>query len=137
MKLPTFDELMATNPPRIEVMFRRGPGGEEQFQWGITERGIPILTAIGLIVRVQGELPLLEPGDERHSCGTRQSLVIAVDRTNTTKSMRWFLGPDIPLDPLLGILETIKDMLVSSQLAQRATANHSTIVGPDGSPMRR
>ncbi len=128
-----FAELMATNPPRIEVIFSRGQDGEERFQWGMTNTAAPIMSVIGAIIRAQAELPLLEPGDWRHCCD-RPSLILAWDADS--KSVHWFVGPDIPMDPLLGMLETIKSLLVDSQLAQRAAANQSRIVGPDGSPMR-
>lgn len=133
MTSPTnFAEAMANNPPRLVVMFRHGEDGSEQFQWGVVG-SIPVLTLIGAITRVQAELPLLEPGDLRRD--TRESaLVMAWDPA--TRIIDWFVHPDIPVDPLVGILETLKSALVDSRLAQQAAAQRTSIVGPDGKPIK-
>ncbi len=130
--MTTFAEAMATNPPRLVILFQRGGDGAEHFQWG-TEKVMPALSLIGAIIRVQAELPLLEPGDERHDCNP-SALVLAWDAT--TRTVQWFVNKDIPIEPLVGMLEVIKASLVGSRLAQHAAAQQMRIVGPDGQPIR-
>ena len=130
---PTLEQLVQAGAPQFRVMFQLGSDGQEQFQWGMTKNAMPVLSAIGALVRAVAELPLLEPGDARHSI-TEQHFVLAWDAA--TRATYWFLGPDIPLDPLLGILETIKGLLVDSQLAQRAASNQTRLFGPDGTPWK-
>jgi hypothetical protein len=120
-----FAETMATNPPRMVVLFQRGHDGSEQFQWGVVG-SIPILTLIGAIAQAQADLL---GGDWMPECD-KPALVItwvATDRTTYR-----FIHPDIPAEPLVGMLETIKSMLVASRMAQHAGANR--ILGPDGKP---
>ena len=134
--MSNFAEVMSTNPPRLVVMFRRGVGGEEQFQWGVVS-SIPILSLIGAIIEVQTDLSRGEwipecdsdpPGDHP------PSLVIAWDAVEG--EFLQFVNRDIPRRPLVGMLETIKAMLVDSRLAQNAAAQQTRILGVDGQPMR-
>lgn len=134
----TFTEAMATDPPRLVVLFQRGPDGNERFQWGVVHE-VPVLTLIGAIVRVQSELPLLEPGDARHDC-PREALVLSWNVPSDpaivlpTNTLHWFVHKDIPIDQLVGMLETIKVAMVTGRMGQRAAADR--ILGPDGNPMR-
>jgi hypothetical protein len=119
--------------PRVVVMFRRD-GANEMFQWGKLDP-MPVITLIGYITRVQSELPLLEPGDERHAC-LESALVIVWD--NKELKFEFFVHKDIPIDSMVGMLETIKAALVKSQTVQRgALDNQVSILGPDGQPVRR
>jgi hypothetical protein len=129
--------------PRLVVMFHRPAPDQERFQWGIVGK-LPILSLIGYLTRVQNELPLLEPGDERHAC-PQSALVItwgpdpgAKDVVEYQKyGFNYFVHHDIPVDSLVGMMETIKAAMVGSQLAQQARDQQVGIVGPDGHPMRR
>lgn len=126
--MTTFAEAITTNPPRLVVLFQEGVDGREQFQWGVVGN-IPILTLIGAISRIQGELAFraAEPCD-------KTAFVLAWDAEDKTTS--WFVHPSIPTDPLVGMLETIKEALVVSRLGQCAAAQRVQVLGPDGNPMR-
>ncbi len=128
-----FSDCVKNDTPRLVVMFHRPEPKQERFQWGMVG-SLPILTCIGCIARVQVELPLIEPDDDRYHC-PQSALVIAWDAAN--QRFDWFVHPDIPVDSLVGMLETIKAALVNSQLAQQIRNNQVGIVGPDGRPMQR
>lgn len=124
----TFADLQQ-DTPRLVVMFKQDDN-KELFQWGIVSE-IPLLSLIGQIVRVQNELPLLEPNDPYHDC-SESALVIAYE----AKAFYWFVHPDIPKTTLVGMLETIKITLLGAQAARRM-ASEQLILGPDGRPVRR
>lgn len=124
-----FAELMQTNPPRMVVMFNRAQDGSEQFQWGVVG-AIPILTLIGHIVQVQADMCA---GDWIPECDEQPALVIVWN--NEDRTLSHYKHPDIPAAPLVGMLETIKTMLVDSRMAQHAAANR--ILGPDARPIPR
>ena len=117
--------------PRLVVMFKRGANGEERFQWGIVGGGMPVLTLIGYIVRVQSDM-VNQLAEQRNEC-PEVSLVIAWDG----QGFDWWVHRDIPVDQLVGMLETIKTMLVDSRLVQNAAAQRTQLLGPDGKPMMR
>lgn len=117
--------------PRLVVMFKL-EGDRELFQWGIVGN-MPIMSLIGHIVRVQAELPLIEPGDARHDC-PEQAMVLAWDAER--RKFDWFVHRDAPVDPLMGMLETIKTGIIGAQSAQRE-ASQQFVLGPDGRPARR
>lgn len=125
-----FAELIATNPPRIVVSFRRNHDGSEEFEWGIVGN-VPVLTLIGHLVAVQRKLC----ADEYISECPESAFVMAWD--DEEKELRHFISSDIPEEPLVGMLEVIKGVLVGSRLAQMAAAQQTRIMGPDGRPMRR
>lgn len=127
----TFAELVTPETPQLVISFKL-VDGQEQYGWGMAG-SIPLLSLIGTIVRVQGELPLLEPGDTRHEC-PHPALVIIWDRNNL--KCEWFVHPSIPVDSLLGMLETVKLQVVGVGAAkQQAARQGKMILGPDGSPM--
>lgn len=113
--------------PRLVVMFRRD-GDKEMFQWGMLGE-MPILTLVGVIVRVQAELAFRAAEECPES-----ALVIAWDKQH--RSFDWFVHPDIPMDSLVGMLETIKATIVSTHMARQMAAQQ-VILGPDGRPVRR
>ena len=130
----TFEDVKAVNPPLLAIVFKRGPSGEELFEWG-TVKYIPILSLIGAIVEAQRDLVSNEYIPE---CD-RPAFVIALDETDQDGGhmIKWFTHPDIPIHPLVGVLEVIKSMLVDSRLAQVAgPVNRVSVLGPDGHPMR-
>lgn len=113
---------------RLVVMFfRRGPDGGEQFQWGIVG-ALPILTLIGYITRVEFNM-VNQLAEQRNDC-PEMALVIAWDG----QVFDWWIHREIPVDPMVGMLETIKIALVGSATAQRALAQRTQLLGPDGKP---
>ena len=128
-----FAEVLATNPSRLVVTFRRGPDGSEQFQWGVVGN-IPILSLIGHILEVQRELIQYEYIPECDAEGQPPALVIVWDVSEQT--FKDYKHPAIPNVSLVGMLEVIKGLLVTSRMAQHMAAQQTRIVGPDGRPMR-
>jgi hypothetical protein len=131
-----FTEVMATNPPRLVVLFQRGPDGSEQFQWGVVGH-IPVLSMIGQLIRVQADLVSGEwiPECESEPPGNHPpALVVVWDGADRTLSH--YVHSDIPAVPLAGMLETVKAMLVDSRVAAQAGAQKTLLLGPDGTPMR-
>lgn len=129
--------------PRLVVMYSRSPDGGDLYQWGMVppSGGIPMLTLVGTIIRVQAELPMLEPSDMRFD-STQAALVIAwvnVAKSGEPVKMKcdWFVCPSIPVDSLVGMLETIKAAIIGSRQARQAASQQVCLVGPDGQPMRR
>lgn len=128
----TFDELIATDPPRLVVEFQRGPNGDEQFKWGIVGE-MPLLTLISAVVRAQIDM-VVEKGFVDDRCDA-SALVFVYDKEH--RDFKCFSNYDIPLDSILGMLETIKAVLVGSRLAVQAQQQRSPIMGLDGKPLRR
>lgn len=129
----TFADVVRTNPPRLVVMCQISEDRTKQrFQWGLVG-SVPILNLIGGIIRAQAELPLIEPADDRHSC-PEPAFVLAWD--DTARKLNLFVSPDVPVDPLVGMLETIKTALVMSRYAQQAASHRVQVLGPDGTPMQ-
>ncbi len=126
--MSTFSETVKQDTPRVVVLFRRAPDGGEQFQWGVIG-SIPVLTLIGYITRIQAELAFRSP----EPCD-QSALVIAYDRD--IGKMCYFVHPDIPIDSMVGMLETIKGALVDSQVVQRQAAQQVQIIDPTGRPLR-
>lgn len=120
------------NTPRLVVTFQRD-GDNEMFGWG-TIGNMPVFSLVGAMVRVASELPMLEPGDARHHC-PEPALVLAWDEERRTVS--WFVGKDVPTDPLVGMLEGIKlSIVMSHQAQQQARSARGLILGPNGAPIR-
>lgn len=128
----TFTEAISTNPPRLVVMHRHNEDDTDNFQWGIMG-SVPILTLIGAAALVQTELAS-KPQCTASPC-TEQALVILWSSVDGT--MQWYVHQDIPLLPLIGMLETIKGALLMSRMGQRIASQQTQVLGPDGSPMRR
>ena len=126
-----YEEVIATNPPRLVVLFQRGRDGGEQFQWGVVG-GIPVLTMVGYIARVQADL--IAGGWVPECTHDVPALVIAWDAQH--RELSHFVHPDIPTDSLVGMLEMVKSMLVASRMGQHTAAQKVEILGPDGKPMR-
>ena len=126
-----YAETVLTNPPRLVVLFQRARDGSEQFQWGVVGN-MPILSLIGGIAHVQADLV---HGQWIPECDNDPpALVIAWDAADRT--MSHFIHPGIPADAIVGMLETIKSMLVASRLGQHNASQKVEILGPDGRPMR-
>lgn len=127
----TFEELIATNPPRLAIEYQRGPNNDDNFRWGVVG-DVPMLTLIGALSRAQQDIVhsngFVEPCDP-------STFVLAWDKEY--KDFSCFVNFSIPQDSLLGMLEVIKGVLVGSRLAAQAQAVVSPIVGLDGKPLRR
>lgn len=130
--MSNFADVMATNPLRLVVTFNRDSSGKEQFQWGVA-KGIPILNLIAHISRVQADLLNNVWIPECEDVGGRQGLVIVWD--NEERVLSHYVHPDVPRDPLAGMLEIIKAILVGSRVAQQSSQKVQ-LLGPDGTPWR-
>ncbi len=127
-----FTDTVREDTPRLVVMYNSPGAGQEQYQWGVVG-AMPLLTLIGFIGRVQSDLRYALEDDDTEC--EQMALVIA---WNAEKfQFRYFVHQDIPVDSLVGMLETIKAALVGSSMAQQARNQQISIVGPDGRPMRR
>lgn len=124
-----FDETVRQDTPRLVVTFQR-QGDKELYQWGVVG-AIPVLSLIGVIVRVQAELAFRSPDE----C-PEMALVITWDEG--THKFSWFVHQDIPVDSLVGMLETIKATIVATHVARVAASQQVVhrLLGPDGQPMR-
>lgn len=117
-----FEEVVKQDTPRLVVMFKY-ENGTELFQWGVVGQ-IPSLTTIGAIVRVQSEIYFKAAKE----CPA-PALVITYDPT--TKAVDWFIHPSIPIDPMVGMLEKIKSIVLDAQRPKGPS-----ILGPDGLAVR-
>jgi len=126
-----FDEVMKNDPPRMVVQCVKTHDGNERFQWGLSGL-MPLLTLVGYITRAQAELAFRAPP----ACGDGLFVVVWDD---ATKTMSYWVDPAVPIDPLVGMLETIKIQLVTSsakQMAPPVITPKRSLLGPDGNPMR-
>jgi len=116
-----FAEIMKSSPPRLVVKYQRNGG--DRFEWGMVGE-LPVLTLIGAVTRIQSELPFraVEECDE-------SAFVIAWDGNK----MVYFIHPDIPIDPLIGMLDMIKTSLIGSRMAQ--SLPQVQVLGPHGKPI--
>lgn len=121
-----FEDVIATNPPCLVVSLKY-QDGVEVFDWGMGGASqIPRLTALGAICRVQSEIHFKAAKE----CPV-SALVIVYDLN--TKKTDWFMNPSIPIDPLVGMLETIKYAIMN---VERPKSQLPMIFGPDGNPVR-
>ena len=121
--MSTFEELMESNPPRLVVQFSRNPAGEETFTWGMVGN-LQKMSLIGNVASAQHDL-LAETYIAE--CPLPALVIVGGEPSHL------FVDPDIPIDPLVGMLEVIKTYLVSALLASKL----SGLVGPDGRPIQR
>jgi hypothetical protein len=120
--------------PRLVVQYARPTPEKEGYQWGIVGQ-MPVLWLIGYITRVQAELAFRAPEECPES-----ALVIAWDKDKMAFS--YWIHRQIPVDSMVGFLETIKAALVGSQLVQQQrdqqiAVTKTPLLGPDGQPFRR
>lgn len=113
--------VVEPNAPRLVIEFRYDANGVEQFNFGVVGQ-IPLLSLIGAITCVQSELFFRSGND----C-PMQALVIAYDPVN--HEFEWFKHPDTPLEPIAGMLEVMKNGLVTAHIA-RMTAQQQTRIRP-------
>lgn len=134
------EEIIRTNPTisRLVVTYKKGGDGKDHFQWGICG-AIPVAHLIGYIVRIQSDLMFRSP--EHCQASALAILYKEIEAPDGVKlacnhSMTYFVNRDIPVDPLLGMLETVKAALVGSRVGQSAVAQRVQVLGPDGTTMR-
>jgi len=133
-----FNELIATNPPRLVVEFERGSGGEEQFRWGVVGN-LPVLTLVGYLVHVRVVLATNRADDgtlDLHPSRYCEPSALVVVLDARSKSMRFFINGCIPPDSMVGMLEVVSALLVDSRLAQQSM-QQTRIVDAGGNPIRR
>lgn len=123
-----FAKVMESNPPRLVVLFRMTDNGEE-FQWGIVG-DVPIMTLIGGIV--DGQSKVMYGHRSMIQCDESAFVMTIEDGV-----LSYFIHQDIPKIPLLGMLETVKSAIIGGMVAQKAAAQRTQIVGPDGNPVKR
>ena len=113
--------------PRLIVEFKRSADGKEQFGWGMVGQ-MPMLTLIGAVARAQADLQFRTLDNIPHT-----ALVIALDVD--TGKFHSFTNPEIPVDSLIGMLESVKMTLVQAQMTQMQRQAELGIVGPNGRPI--
>lgn len=150
----TFTELLATNPPRLVVLFQRDEGepyNSGRFQWGIVG-AMPIISLIGRVSSVISDLLTASYStSDAQFDGPPPALVIAWD--SALHDARDFVNTDVPCELLVGMLELVKAVLINSQIGQQTAAQmvepqprHARkqsnglrrpplILGPDGKPI--
>lgn len=121
-----FERIVQPDTPRLVVMYKR-EGDREGFQWGVVGN-IPLISIVGAVCRAQARL--MSGNNPPDRC-PQPALVIAwyEDR------FYYFSDPAIPVEAMVGMLETLKQPLVATNLARQA-ANQQVILGPDGVPIR-
>ncbi len=115
--------------PRLVVLYRRGGDNSDQFSWGVVG-GINILNLIAQISRAQADMMAetwIPECDHSPS-----AFVIAIDENH---DFCMFKSSDIPTDPLIGMLEIVKALLVGSRVSQHLGSQRVPILGPDGRPI--
>lgn len=129
--MKTLEELVKDNAPRLVVLFRRQEDGSEQFQWGMAGK-VPLLTLIGSVINAQTSLATMDR-QAFEDCD-QQAFLIVFDPDST--DVIYFCHADMPVLPLVGMLETIKSALVNSRMGQHVASQQTQLLGPDGNPMR-
>lgn len=132
MNTTRFDMLVKEDTPRLVIMFKR-EGDKEMFQWGIVGE-IPMLSLIGGLTMAQIELTTVDTASiTSHDC-PESAFVLAWNAG--LKTTEWFIGINIPVDSMIGMIETIKATLNATNMAHQM-ASQQFILGPDGRPARR
>jgi hypothetical protein len=133
-----FDQVMQNNPARVVITFQRDPTGNEQFQWGIVGKA-PVLSIIGGIIKAQVQLQTSQLDDGAMDLSASrycEPMAFVLVWDEGLRRTNWYVNKDIPCDPLVGMLETVKITLVGSRIAQHAAAQQVRILGPTGEPIR-
>lgn len=128
-----FTELMATNPPRLVVIFNRLENGNENFEWGVVGE-MPVLDLIGNVDRVQRNalgrdseeyveidgrtFQVMRPVAFERLPDNYPTAALAMLWDNEDRRFTNFLHPSIPTRSLCGYLEVVKSNLVMSRVAQ-------------------
>lgn len=138
-----FHEAMQANPPRLVVQFGRQPDGSESFMWGIVG-AIPLMSLVGAVVKIQHDLC---SGDTYIPEMEGNPPALVIEWGDQEREFRFWKHIEIPTDPLVGMLDTIRFQLCNSRMGQHAAAQRVAlpqpqtkqpphILGPDGHPMK-
>ena len=126
--MSNFAEVVKQDTPRLVVECEVVPGKGERFKWGMVG-ALPLLTLIGYIARVQHDI-IGQLAERRNECS---EVAFVIAWTGTT--FDWWLHRDIPVDSLVGMLETIKLALISQAATPAARGKQGpSLLGPDGRP---
>lgn len=138
--MTALSEILESDPPRIEVEFASGSGGQEQFGWRMCGTGdMPLLKLVGELTQVQWLMR--EPSSQRCSKLSQSDPVkLVVVWHADTRTFASAVHPDVPVNSLIGFVELIKTVLVASQLHSQQHQRRPTnggLFGPDGQLWRR
>lgn len=133
MNQKTFEEAMGIPPynPHLFIKYNKdGSNGQGTYDWGMVRgNDMPTLTLIGAVQRVQSDVFFKAIAE----C-PEPALVIVWDVGS--EEFLTFIHPSIPLDPIVGMLAIISNLLVASKLMTTKVGT-SGLLGPDGRPMQR
>lgn len=121
-----FAEIIQKCPTWLAIEYQVMSDGKERFSWKLVG-SMPILTLLGVILKVQRELLIgnfIDPINE-------PLLVIAQDEGG---DFDWWVNGDIPTYALAGFLETVKDTIKSPQSMAKTQQQGISVLGPDGRP---
>lgn len=129
-------DIIERKLPHLIVRFDNSDG-EESYTWALTPN-LPTLPLAGYVMRAQVELIQDAPTHTARTCD-EACFVIVWDAQ--ARTFGWFRDPAVPAEGLISMLEMIKAVLVTSQMAamtptaqvRRADAG---ILLPDGRPFR-
>ena len=121
-------------PPHLVVRFKLDANNDEQFEWGVTG-GIPMMGLLGALCNAQVALSMgmhRQEGLKWHP-GT---FLLVWDAD--TRRFGLECDPDIPIEPIVGMIEVVKDTVKANiaRSAQAQLAMQRVLVGIDGRPIR-
>lgn len=137
---PMYTELAESNTPRVTIVCHKV---NDNHAYNVSISGEhQIFRLIGGICRAQQELVTYQSGAPgigdsdptfRH-CEDPLLVVFFLK-----DSICWFVNPEIPIDDLLGTLETVKLQVIQQQQQQAArmqAMQTPLVLGPNGQPFR-
>lgn len=129
--------MVAADPtPRVVILYRRNEYGTNEFDVQfLGERPMNIVSLIGALSRIAAKLACDQPRNEIPSDG---SVALIIRWVEERKETEWFLHKDVPVEPLIGIIEIVKqDMVAANAIMRQQSQQRGGIVGPDGRPVGR
>lgn len=124
-----FKRFLETKQPHLVIRYQPSEG-KSPFSWGVSG-SIPIVNLIGAIIEIQGDL-LAHRIDPNDLC---DEPVLVVTYNAEENNIYWFVNEHIPISPLVGTIEIVKQVFVSTELAQMVMSK-PRILGPDGGLLR-
>ena len=128
-----FTYTVQQDTPRLVIEFFL-KDGNETFKWSVVGH-IPILSLIGAMTRIQTD-GHIRSGNEDEDTGAPSHALVAVWQADAN-DFEVFIGSEIPMYSLVGMLEIIKTSLVAAFMARAMATMTPPIYGPDGQPMIR
>jgi hypothetical protein len=123
----TYTEAVQNNMSRLVIGYTR-VGSEDRFNWGVAG-SCSVMSFIGALSCIHQRIV---SSQSICSC-EEQVLAIVVDNGKFLN----FLGDNIPLEPLLGMLEVVKSCLVDACMANMQSGRETGLVGVNGKPILR